>query len=407
MERILNVHWDADLVGKLKQDEHGILQFQYESSWLKNDNARPISYSFPLSSQRFQRPDCVAFFSGLLPEREKRQRVARNLGLYESDDFSLLQHLGGDCAGALTFSSAHEDPTTETDDYCFLTVEEMTQTLDLLPDHPLLAGASGIRLSLAGTQPKVPAYVADNNAIGIPLESAASSHIIKLPSFKQPSSLVNEAFCLSLARLWGVSVVDAHLEKVEDKSYLLVKRYDRLPTPSGAMERLHQEDFCQALGICAEEKYQTSFQSCFDLVRRCSSVPVADLLTFFDYMLFNFLIGNNQAHGKNFALLHTPFGARLAPLYGVYSTVVYSTHRKEMAMAIGGEFDRSKVNATHWKKLAAEIDMSYPLVKAHISQRTNDMLKVLSALQIPEKSIIIQQITKNATEQCRRVLDGF
>lgn len=237
-----------------------LFQFQYESSWLKNDNARPISYSFPLSSQRFQRPDCVAYFSGLLPEREKRQRVARNLGIYERDDFSLLQHLGGDCAGALTFSSAHEDPPTELDDYCFLNSEEMIQTLDLLPEHPLLAGASGIRLSLAGTQPKVPAYVADNNAIGIPLETAASSHIIKLPSFKQPSSIVNEAFCLSLARLWGISVVDAHLEKINNKSYLLVKRYDRLPTPSGTMERLHQEDFCQALGICAEEKYQLVFK---------------------------------------------------------------------------------------------------------------------------------------------------
>lgn len=407
MERSINVYWAQDLVGSLTQDQQGILQFQYDSSWLKNDNARPISQSFPLISQKFQRQDCIAFFSGLLPEKEKRQRVARNLGVYESDDFSLLQHLGGDCAGALTFVSTDDSLLYEEDDYCFLSDGELTQTLDMLPENPLLAGGTGIRLSLAGTQPKIPVFVGKNNEIAIPLETAPSNYIMKLPSLKQPSSIINESFCLSLARLWGIPVVDTKLDRLDDRVYLSVQRYDRIGTHSGGIERLHQEDFCQALSVCSEEKYRVTFQKSFDLVRRCSSVPVADLLTLFDYLLFNFLVGNNHAHGKSFSLLHTPSGVRLAPLYGTYSTILYSTHRPEMAMAIGGEYDRTKVGAPHWQKLAGEIDMSYPLVRAHILQRTNELLKIMGGLEVPEKSVIAHQIIRQTSEQCRHVIDCF
>src|SRR5690606_19689296 len=106
----------------------------------------------------------------------------------------------------------------------------------------------------------------------------------------------------------GLSVAKAQTGRVGTIDYLLVERYDRLVDAQGSVHRLHQEDFCQALGIASENKYPSEggpgLKDCFALLRAASSRPVIDLAHLLDAVIFNLLIGNHDAHGKNFSLLY-------------------------------------------------------------------------------------------------------
>lgn len=136
--------------------------------------------------------------------------------------------------------------------------------------------------------------------------------------------MFNELLCLALAKAVNLAVANAEVGKIDGMDFLLVERYDRkLVQPSDGIEtmlRLHQEDFCQALAIPSRNKYQSeggpSLKDCFKLVREVSSIPVTDLQRLLDAAIFNYLIGNNDAHGKNFSLVYHDDGSiRLAPLY--------------------------------------------------------------------------------------------
>src|SRR5213079_719922 len=138
----------------------------------------------------------------------------------------------------------------------------------------------------------------------------------------------NEALCMKLAAAAGLPAAAVETRNVEGVDYLLVERYDRIhrlaPGGETLLERLHQEDFCQAQGIVPEHKYQKeggpSLKACFALLRDVSSAPVIDLGRLLDAVIFSYLVGNNDAHGKNFSLLYRGIGTdnlqiRLAPLY--------------------------------------------------------------------------------------------
>jgi serine/threonine-protein kinase HipA len=145
--------------------------------------------------------------------------------------------------------------------------------------------------------------------------------------------------------------------------------------------RLHQEDFCQALGIPPEWKYQNergpSLVECFALVRTASSRPSKDLARLLDYVIFNFLVGNTDAHGKNFSLLYYPDRrTELAPLYDVVSTLPYPEIEQRMAMKIGGKYEPAAVFVRHWDRLADAVGFAKPLVRRRVVEMT-------TAIKIP------------------------
>jgi len=102
---------------------------------------------------------------------------------------------------------------------------------------------------------------------------------------------------------------------------------------------LHREDFCQALSVKPESKYQNegwpSLAQCFELIRRVTRPSAPHVLRLLDYVIFNALIGNHDAHVKNFSLLHANGTITLAPLYDALSTVLYPELTAKMAMKIG------------------------------------------------------------------------
>jgi serine/threonine-protein kinase HipA len=389
MTRTLDVYLFADFVGRLVQDDGGQMVFDYSDGWLTSGRAAPLSQSLPLREKRYRNKECRGFFAGVLPEESKREIIARNLGISARNNYAMLERIGGECAGAVTFMSAGQALPAREPGYRTLSQEELVAIIRELPLRPLLAGEKGVRLSLAGAQDKVAVRVEDGE-ISLPLGNAPSTHILK-PAVERFEGVVhNEAFCMKLAAAAGLPTAPVEIGSVEGLHYLLVERYDRHHSigPNGAqfVERLHQEDFCQVLGIVSEHKYQKeggpTLKQCFGLIRSVSSAPVLDLKHLLDAVIFNWLVGNNDAHGKNFSLLYTGIGTgrvetRLAPLYDIVCTVAYPELSGEMAMRIGDQYSSERVTPKDFEKLSEDAGLRNPLVKRRVSEFAEVLLEKL------------------------------
>lgn len=368
--KTLNVWWDGSFVGQFTQDRHDDISFTYSQAWLDDEKALPLSASLPKRPEQFSRRECRPFFGGLLPEESQRQVAAQALGVSPANDFALLDRLGGDVAGALQLLPENQKPIeiaplakrlpTPLDD------AGIVRVLDALPMRPLLAGEEGLRLSLAGAQSKVP-IVLIGEQIALPLPGQATTHILKPPIARFEGTTENEAFVMRLAATIGLDVAPVEPRSVEGRSFLLVERYDRVRDGRGVVHRIHQEDFCQALGVPPETKYASeggpTFKDCFELLRRVSARPATDVLKLLDAAIFNLVVGNADAHGKNFSILYDDQGPRMAPLYDLLSTIAYPDLSPKMAMRIGKRATLAEMDAVGWQTFAKEAGVGLPLVR--------------------------------------------
>lgn len=342
-------------VGELIRRANGNLQFRYDAGY----DGPPISQALPVRERAHGHQVVRAVFGGLLPEGDVRQVLARNLGLSDGNDYGLLEQVGGDVAGAITLLPPGVEPPTEPASEP-LDDERLARLLGDLPQRPLAADAEhGIRLSLAGAQPKVPVIVGDDGRTALPTNSAApTTHILKPEPQRFPGLVDNEAFCMALARACELPV--AAVTKAVTTTgvpYLIVERYDRDLT-TDPIRRLHQEDFCQALGVPADKKYQQeggpTVAQCAELLRRCTPVPAQELPRFLRAVAFSWIVGNCDAHGKNYSLLYDQGAPTLAPLYDIVSTVVYPELTKRLAMSIGRARSIDDVAPGSWTELAGD-----------------------------------------------------
>jgi serine/threonine-protein kinase HipA len=414
MSRKLDVYLHRERVGRLVQNNQGDVLFEYDDVWLNNPKAKFLSQSLPLAKKRFNRRECRAFFAGVLPEGGKRELIARNLGISARNDFAMLEGIGGECAGAVTFLPEGVVLPEGDDTYRPVSKAELATILRSLPRRPLLAGEQGVRLSLAGAQDKI-ALRMEDGAISLPLNGAPSTHILKPQIDEFPGVVFNEALCMRLAGAVGIPTANVETGQVEGIDYILVERYDRTHIVPGSggparLEREHQEDFCQALGVVSEHKYQNeggpSLKQCFELVRDCSSLAVTDLQSLFEAVIFNWLVGNNDAHGKNFSLIYKASGqTRLAPLYDVVSTAAYPGLSRRMAMKIGGEYESERVGPRQIEKLAEETKLSAPLALNRVPELAERVIATLPAV-IPEHPAA-KEVATQIEGRCRQTLRRF
>lgn len=419
----LDVYLHTFLIGHLIQDDHGESSFRYASIWLENPAATPLSLSLPLQKEIFGQKLCKPFFAGVLPDAAKRKIIARNLGISANNDFAMLEEIGGECAGAVTFVKTGGNLSAADDSYRELSNPELASILKELPRRPLMAGESGVRLSLAGAQDKIPVAIKEGTIL-LPLNNAPSSHIIKPAIAEYEDMVFNEAFCMKLAKAVGLPVAGVEIGKADDVDFLVVERYDRVhKVIDGRLkwERIHQEDFSQALGIIPERKYQVeggpSLRQCFDLVRSNSTLPAVDLGNLLKSVIFNFLIGNHDAHGKNFSILYNIYDAtlaqprgeasefRLAPLYDLICTPVYPSLSKNMAMKIGRTYVIEQVDPAQFERLADEVGFAKPLVKKLVIELAQTVLEKLGDAVVQNR--IVEEIRKFVNGHCQTVLKAF
>jgi len=379
----LDVYLYGQYVGQLHLDSSRRFVFQYDKTWLTSGNALPLSLALPPREAPYADDEARPFFANLLPESGVRRAIARRLGLSEENDFALLEAIGGECAGAVTVLPTGTGLPV-TGEYRSLTDKELAALVESLPNRPFLAGEEGVRLSLAGAQNKLPVYI-DEDRICLPLGVYPSSHILKpnIPDHKD--TVVNEAFCMRLAAKMGLLVPEVEIRCLDHLQVYIIERYDREISDKGNLIRIHQEDFCQALGVPPGAKYEKEggpgLARCFALIRSYSTQPAADVKKLLAWVVFNYLIGNADAHAKNISLLLPQEGPRLAPFYDLMCTAVYPTLTDRMAMSVGGKDDPKWIIARYWEQFSDDIGVKPRLVKESITAMAGHIVEVASELK--------------------------
>ncbi len=358
MAHLLDVWFGDAKAGSLSQDEAGALSYAYDPGYLTGLEPRAISFSMPLQEAPYTDRVVRPFFSGLLPDEGARQRLAGALGISAGNAFGLLEVIGGECAGALSLYPAGDTPPSSDDDGVeILSQPRLEEILGKLRERPLLGGEEGVRLSLAGAQDKL-AVCVEGDAIGLAKGGRPTTHILKPFIQALDGTVENELFCLRLAARLKLPVPAVEMRHSGTIPFLLVERYDRAPHNDGSITRLHQEDFCQALSVPPELKYEEEggpgTERSLDLIARATARPAADRLNFIRALIFHYLVGNADAHGKNYALLYRGKVPDLAPLYDVVCTAAYPRLAKKQAMAIGGRSVPDTIQLKHWLTLVPE-----------------------------------------------------
>jgi serine/threonine-protein kinase HipA len=337
-------------VAVVERERKGRLRLSYtEDALTEYEGGRPLlSLSFPLTRDRYPNGVTRAFLEGLLPEGESRSVIAADLDLPASDVFGLLSVLGKDCAGALVIQPEDDPsppiPTTLTAQP--LSADELGEMIANLHSAPLGVGRD-VRLSLAGVQEKLLLTRMPDGAWGRPAGGTPSTHILKPEIERFANTVENEAFCMRVAKHLGLPVANVEMIPVEGRPVLVVERYDRVVNPDGTVRRVHQEDFCQALGLPPGRKYEQDAGPSLYRVARVLQDVAEDSApeTLLRALTLNVALGNCDAHGKNFSLLHAESGPlRLAPLYDLLSTRLYPLDDK-LAMYVDSVQRADRVTA--------------------------------------------------------------
>jgi serine/threonine-protein kinase HipA len=371
----LDVYLHDERAGVLERLDGARLRFTYDRDWLATAEI-PISLSLPLREEPYEDADCRPYFSGLLPEGEFLRSIARTFHISAENPFTVLQEIGGECAGAVSLvAPGGEPPFASAPDPEWLSQSQLGSLLAELPARPLLAGPhdeEGVRLSLAGTRDKI-AVLLLNERVGITRGRPPSTHIIKVPPPEIAGFVANEAYCMALAKQIGLSVATATPVRADHLEALLVERYDRFRAGL-TVRRIHQEDLCQASGRPPQMKYEAEgglgVAECGKLIRAHGAGPGASLLKFLDALLFNLLIGNADAHSKNYSLLlEGPNTPRLAPLYDLLSTRAYGRRfGRKMGMKYGGEYRPDRVRGRHLDRLGDDLGIAHQRVRTHANE---------------------------------------
>jgi len=307
-----------------------------------------LSLALPLTRDRYPNGLTRAFLDGLLPEGEPRRAIAEDFNLPASDVFGLLGALGRDCAGALVIQTEGDPPppmpTTRTAER--LSADDLGELVANLRGAPLGVDRN-VRLSLAGAQEKLLLTRMPDGRWGRPVEGTPSTHILKPEIERFQNTVENEAFCMRVAKHLGLAVAQVETILVDERPVLVVERFDRIVDADGTVRRVHQEDFCQALGLPADKKYEQDAGPTLARVARVLQ-DVADPsapATLLRAVTLNVALGNCDAHGKNFSLLHTESGIlRMAPLYDLLSTRLYPLDDK-LAMYVDSVQKTDRVTA--------------------------------------------------------------
>lgn len=274
-------------------------------------------------------------------------------------------------------------------------------------------GHGNVRLSLAGAQDKLPVYVEDDRFY-LPVGNSPSTHILKFPNRHFKHLPANEVLLSALARQVGLSAPITSFQKIGAEGLCLVERYDRIRDKNDRIVRLHQEDFCQALGLPSSSKYEReggpAFVDCVHVIREHSQDPLSDVSSLIRWLIFNLLVGNADAHAKNISLVQNELsrGAyRLAPFYDLVCTRMYDRIDRRLAMGIGGEFDPDRVRSPQMRAFANVLDLKarwFSSVAIEMAEKVTRALDDAIASTDLKRSPAIERIVPLVRKQAKRVL---
>jgi serine/threonine-protein kinase HipA len=408
---VLPVFFENKPVGQIEESGQG-LSFTYSPEWLADKNNFAISLSMPLTANTYPTETATPWFANLLPEDQQLVQIGRLLGRSQADVYGLLERIGRETAGALSIGGPEP---IDTADYRELDDNELSDIIGKLPQRPLLAGEDEVTMSLAGAQPKL-AVAQFDGKIWLPLNGAASTHILKPASERLYATVENELLCMTLANKLKLPVAQTSMGVAGTRKYLLVERYDRKIIGPKRVRRHHQEDFCQALGYYPTEKYEArrgpGFKNLFGTLDKHARRSARDRLNLLDIIILAVGIGDTDRHGKNFSLILTDGGPRLAPGYDLLSSILYEGITRNMAMKIAEKSRAEYLERRHWERFAREVKLSPAATVSRVGELAaaigDEVTRVSNELvdQFPTDSIALTHFAKKIREQALRIADN-
>lgn len=415
---MLPVYFEEQSVGLIHADPAGP-RFVYDQGWLNAKHAFPISVTMPLSQAEISSAQFLIWAANLLPEAEQLAILSGNLGMAQNDIIGLIEAIGCDTAGALSFGSPGKTDQKEWKEIG--TDADLERILDELPRKPFLAGEDGVSMSLAGVQTKLAVAVNAQGNICIPMNGAPSTHILKPDSDRLFGSVQNEAYCLELARLCKLNVPYLTTGIAGKRQYFLIERYDR--RASGDLwHRIHQEDFCQVLGKLPAAKYEKNrtgangpaLPDMFAAVRKYTLAPASDVLRLLDAAVFNILACNTDAHAKNYSMMVLAGGqVQMAPLYDVMCADPYENITRNLAQTIADKNSGEHLKRRHWLRFINAAGLGPSTTLRRISKLTETVSKNLAAARTKVEAMpagghaLLPSIEKAIAARCRSILNGL
>jgi serine/threonine-protein kinase HipA len=413
-------------VGHIDVAADGTLSLRYGERWLQTTGAFPLSVTMPLRTEPFSSEIILPWLANLLPEEEQLQVLTRSLGLDQADVLAVLEQIGGDTAGALSFGE-HTDrgrwtyaPLTQfygTDD----ALEALERHFADLGRRPFLVGEEGVRQSLAGGQKKSALAVlgpdgvpvlrlpGPDDVLAIPLNGSPSTLIVKPDNPNLPGITENEVWCLRMANAIGIEAAHATILQATGRTAIGVLRYDRRLGRNGQILRLHQEDFAQANGFPPGRKYERGTLRGLDLKTLLETgrhVSANDALALLDQAIFNILVANTDAHAKNYSLILPVAAApRLAPLYDVSSVLPWPHVVQSYAQSIAGKKRTPDMIAgRHWEEVARDIGYRPTDVRNRVQELVDKL--VACRVKVTAEVAALQGATEGYVTQTAEAVEG-
>ena len=391
----LRVSMQDRLVGTLSIDENQVYYFVYDDSWREDGFAISphLGFSTDYSSETIRR-----FLENLIPEGQGLDDITLFDHISKNNIYAIVKTIGHETAGALVFGIDSEE-----DNFRWISTEEMTQRIAEIESRSIAIWDKKVRLSLAGVQAKLPIILKDN-AIALGNGAFSSTHIMKFQTKKHIHIVVNELFCMKLAKRIGLRVAEVSLRRFESYPVLIVERFDRIYRED-YVERLHMIDGCQMLDMPTSYKYEqnfgssrdvahvregVSFKRLFDMTKVCS-VPAKVKLELIHWAMYNLIIANSHAHGKNLSFFIDHQGINLTPFYDMLCIIMYDFDHR-FAMAYGDEFDSHKVQAYDLRVFADEIGVHHKLVSKVLTNLCNSVIETLDDGVLEGQSLLKDEL---------------
>ena len=388
----IEINGESVHVGEITGKDSNDACFSYAESYLKMPEHQAISIGLPVEEKTFDARRTRIFFEGLLPEGFTRRCVAEWMHIDENDYVSILAGLGRECLGAIKLVDESDEiiqpeyrVLSDKEVYA-LASEGATESAELVTQsHLSLTGASG----------KVGLYFNERERKWyLPIGEAPSTHIVKQSHVRLKKIVANEQLCLMTAKNLGIDVPESFIVTTDgdDETVLFAtKRYDRKfleddKRLNGMLvpRRLHQEDFAQALGIAAVNKYEKKneeyLKKLFIVLRSHSADPMTDTLKLWDICIFNYLIGNTDNHIKNLSLLYSEDlkSVRLAPAYDIVSTMVYESSTENMALSINGVCNIKEISRDLFEKMASKVGLGPKIAMKRFDAMVNRFVEAIN-----------------------------
>ncbi len=416
----LNVYLGGVIIARLTLQDDQIFLW-YTQDWQKSGFA--ISPHLPLSD-KIPTTNIQRYLRNLFPEGEVLEILLANLRLSKANTFGIIRTLGTDTSGALLFLPT-EQPLPTSSSFRIISPAEIEKRLDERDEYSLIFWDGKPRLSMAGVQAKINVTINSDGQMGFGEGKLISTHILKFEKQKLSHLVINEYVTMQLAKNCGLQVADVELRRFGKHPALLIERFDRNPTTPDEIKRRHLIDGCQALNLPPEYKYERNFGSgrdvahirdganlvkLFDFANQCEN-PAETKSKMLEWLLFNLLIYNYDAHGKNISFFVDKQGMSLTPFYDLVNIKMYPQFENEMAMALGDDFDGDNINAYQLADFADSCQLSRFYLSNQLKKMSSTLLSIVDKNNIleigsnDEEKYYLEQYQQMVRKRCEHFLE--